>query len=338
MSSKKGQSAAVELKIEISPREVAVLFSTIFLGSLGILGIVRLLNILDSRGLSFIADLVHLFGVVKLGFNLGEEKTRAAFILVSSIVVNYLCAGLSLKSLQLTELCLTVKLCYGFLVQSDVRVFDMYSFFVTLWAIYMVGSKYKSSYHVDSRDNFNMLYLVIACALLSLVIHPMTPDNILSGVTMAFYCYLHFISMLPQLQAVQRREIVDPITANCIFMLGCARLLYVENWVIEILLTQGQSATFLGYTSLDYNNIWWPFIAVLLEIVNGFFLADFCYYYFTLKHIVNVSPLNAAILLKNRTCISHQIWLKERSSDSRFFNFPKDDGIWLVKALCDKLR
>ncbi|KAE8039217.1 hypothetical protein FH972_011646 [Carpinus fangiana] len=77
MSSKKGQSAAVELKIEISPREVAVLFSTIFLGSLGILGIVRLLNILDSRGLSFIADLVHLFGVVKLGFNLGEEKTRA---------------------------------------------------------------------------------------------------------------------------------------------------------------------------------------------------------------------------------------------------------------------
>jgi hypothetical protein len=77
MSAKKGQSAAVGLKIDISPREVAVLFSTIFLGSLGILGIVRLLNILDSRGLSFIADLVHLLGVVKLGFNLGEEKTRA---------------------------------------------------------------------------------------------------------------------------------------------------------------------------------------------------------------------------------------------------------------------
>jgi hypothetical protein len=48
---------------------------------------------------------------------------------------------------------------------------------------------------------------VTACALLSLVVHPMTPDNILSGITMAFYCYLHFISMLPQLQAVQRREV-----------------------------------------------------------------------------------------------------------------------------------
>jgi hypothetical protein len=51
---------------------------------------------------------------------------------------------------------------------------------------------------------------------------------------------------------------------------------------MQMLLTKGQSATFLGYTSLDYNNIWWPFIAILLEIVNGFFLADFCYYYLTL--------------------------------------------------------
>ncbi|XP_059459544.1 uncharacterized protein LOC132189067 isoform X3 [Corylus avellana] len=120
MSGKKGQSAAVELKREISPtpREVAVLMSTIFLGSLGI---VRLVNILDSRGLSFIADLLHLLGVVKLGFNLGE-----------------------------------------------------------------------------------------------------------------------------------------------------------------IVLTKGQSVTFLGYTSPAYNNLWCAFVAILSEIVNGLILADFCYYYLTL--------------------------------------------------------
>ncbi|XP_059459545.1 uncharacterized protein LOC132189067 isoform X4 [Corylus avellana] len=94
MSGKKGQSAAVELKREISPtpREVAVLMSTIFLGSLGI---VRLVNILDSRGLSFIADLLHLLGVVKLGFNLGEivltKGQSVTFLGYTSPAYNNLC-------------------------------------------------------------------------------------------------------------------------------------------------------------------------------------------------------------------------------------------------------
>jgi hypothetical protein len=40
--------------------------------------------------------------------------------------------------------------------------------------------------------------------------------------------------------------------------------------------------TFLGYGFVDYDNIWWAVMGVLSEIVNGFILADFCYYYMTL--------------------------------------------------------
>ena len=98
---------------------------------------------------------------------------------------------------------------------------------------------------------------------------------------------------------------------------------------MQILLTQGQS-TFLGYRFLGYYDIRWAFMGLLSELVNGFILTDFCYYYLTLyvtcfnfanfliiffyfprKHIFIVSPLNAAILILIQslmTCVSHHVW------------------------------
>ncbi|XP_059459529.1 ER lumen protein-retaining receptor-like [Corylus avellana] len=122
---------------------------------------------------------------------------------------------------------------------------------------------------------------LIPCALLSLVIHPTASKNSWSGIAVAFCSYLNSISLLPQLQVIRKRESVDRVTAQYMFWLGCARLVYVENWIIEILLTRGQSVTFLGYDFVRYDNIWWAVMGVLSEIVNGFILADYCYYYMT---------------------------------------------------------
>jgi hypothetical protein len=58
MSEKKRLSGAIKLerKVQPTPREVLVVVSTIFLGGLGIL---PLLSILDSRVVSLIADILH---------------------------------------------------------------------------------------------------------------------------------------------------------------------------------------------------------------------------------------------------------------------------------------
>jgi hypothetical protein len=50
-------------------------------------------------------------------------------------------------------------MCYGFLVESYVFAYDVFSLVGTLVAIFMVGFVNKSSY-VDNQDNFKMLYLV----------------------------------------------------------------------------------------------------------------------------------------------------------------------------------
>ncbi|XP_059459484.1 uncharacterized protein LOC132189027 isoform X1 [Corylus avellana] len=232
--------------------DVVVGVTFLFLGGLGI---TRWLNILDPGGISLIGDAIHMTGAIFLSVTLIQKDTCAALHLV-------------------------VKVSYGGLVKSELRPLDINSILGTLVAIYMVGFKYKSSY-VDKQHNFKLLYLLVPCALLSLVIHPMAQENSWSGITVAFCCYLNSISMLPQLQVMRKRESVDPISAQYICWLGYSRLVYVENWIIEILLTRGQSVTFLGYDFVSYDNIWWTIMGVLSEIVNGFILADFCYYYFT---------------------------------------------------------
>ncbi|KAE8057310.1 hypothetical protein FH972_014011 [Carpinus fangiana] len=269
MSEKKVESAAVESGQKIWPMHLVVTMTVFFLGGLGIM---RSLNILHPIGMSFTGDGIHLVG--------------ALILCGSSLTQKDACAGLSLMSLHLTALHLVVKVSYGGLVESELRPFDPYSFLGTLVAIYMVGFKYKSS-HADKQHNFKMLYLLIPCALLSLVVHPTAPKNSWSGITVAFYSYLNSVSMLPQMQVIRKRVIVDRVTAQYLFWLGWARLVYVENWIIEILLTRGQSVTFLGYGFVDYDNIWWAVMGVLSEIVNGFVLADFCYYYMTLHFDVD---------------------------------------------------
>ncbi|XP_059460536.1 uncharacterized protein LOC132189769 [Corylus avellana] len=274
MSEKERKSAAVESG-EKPPWPMDAVGALTFL-ILGGLGITRWLNMLDPLGISLIGDVIHMIGAIFLGATLTQKDT---------------CAGLSLKSLHLTALHLAVKLSYAGLVKSELRPLDVnsllgtvvaiYSILGTLVAIYMVGFKYKSSY-VDKQHNFKLLYLLIPCALLSLLIHPMTPENSWSGITVAFCCYLNSISMLPQLQVIRKRESVDPVTAQYICWLGFSRIVYVENWIIEILLTRGQSVIFLGYAFVGYDNIWWTIMGVLSEIVNGFILADFCYYYVTI--------------------------------------------------------
>ncbi|KAL3592967.1 hypothetical protein D5086_011607 [Populus alba] len=180
--------------------------------------------------------------------------------------------GLSLKSQELTAIFLAVRLYCSFVMEYDIHtLLDSATLLTTLWVIYMIRFKLRSSY-MEGKDNFAIYYLVIPCAMLALYMHPRTHHNIINRICWAFCVYLESISVLPQLRVMQNTKIVEPFTAHYVFALGVARFLGCAHWVLQVLDTRGRLLTALGYGL-------WPLMVLLSEIVQTFILADFCYYY-----------------------------------------------------------
>ncbi|XP_021902435.1 putative ER lumen protein-retaining receptor C28H8.4 isoform X2 [Carica papaya] len=184
----------------------------------------------DHDNLFVAAEAVHALGISVLIYKLMKEKT---------------CAGLSLKSQELTAIFLAVRLYCSFVMEYDMHtLLDSATLVTTLWVIYMIRFKLRSSY-MEDKDNFAIYYVVIPCALLSLLIHPTTQHNIINRISWAFCVYLEAVSVLPQLRVMQNTKVLD---------------------------TRGRLLTALGHGL-------WPSMVLFSEIVQTFILADFCYYY-----------------------------------------------------------
>lgn len=211
----------------------------------------------DHDNLFVAAEAVHSIGIAVLIFKLMKEKT---------------CAGISLKSQELTALFLAVRLYCSFVMEYDIHtILDLATLAATMWVIYMIRFKLKSSYMVD-KDNFAIYYVVGPCAALALFIHPSTSHNFVNRILWAFCVYLEAVSVLPQLRVMQNTKIVEPFTAHYVFALGVARFLSCAHWVLQVLDSRGHLLTALGYGL-------WPSMVLISEIVQTFILADFCYYY-----------------------------------------------------------
>uniref|UniRef100_M8BK70 Putative ER lumen protein retaining receptor n=1 Tax=Aegilops tauschii TaxID=37682 RepID=M8BK70_AEGTA len=142
--------------------------------------------------------------------------------------------GLSLKTQDLTALFLAVRLYCSFVMEYDIHtVLDTATLVATLFVIYMIRFKLRSTYMVD-KDNFALYYVVIPCAVLALVVHPSTSHNIANRFSWAFCVYLEAVSVLPQLRLMQNTKIVEPFTAHYVFALGVARFLSCAHWVLQI--------------------------------------------------------------------------------------------------------
>ncbi|CAL9126928.1 unnamed protein product [Musa textilis] len=184
----------------------------------------------DHDNLFVAAEAVHALGISVLIYKLTKERT---------------CAGLSLKSQDLTALFLAVRLYCSFVMEYDIHtLLDSATLATTLWVIYMIRFKLKSSY-MEDKDNFAIYYVVVPCALLAFAVHPSTSHNIFNRICWAFCVYLEAVSVLPQLRLMQNTKVLD---------------------------TRGRLLTALGYGL-------WPSMVLLAEIVQTFILADFCYYY-----------------------------------------------------------
>ncbi|KAL6517365.1 hypothetical protein OROMI_033066 [Orobanche minor] len=100
----------------------------------------------DHDNLFVAAEAVHSIGISVLIYKLMKERT---------------CAGLSLKSQELTAIFLAVRLYCSFVMEYDIHtLLDLATLATTLWVIYMIRFKLNSSYMVD-KDNFALYYVAI---------------------------------------------------------------------------------------------------------------------------------------------------------------------------------
>ncbi|KAL0694950.1 hypothetical protein Bca4012_062130 [Brassica carinata] len=213
----------------------------------------------EHDNLFIASEAVHALGISLLIYKLTKEKT---------------CAGISLKTQELTALFLAVRLYCSFVMEFDLHtLLDSATLVTTLWVIYMIRFKLRPTY-MEDKDNFPIYYVVVPCAVVSLLIHPSTRrHHIINRLLWAFCVYLEAVSVLPQLRVMQNTQIVEPFTAHYVFALGIARFLSCAHWILQVVLDSGgRVLTALGYGL-------WPLMVLLSEIIQTFILADFCYYY-----------------------------------------------------------
>ncbi|KAJ6802233.1 putative ER lumen protein-retaining receptor C28H8.4 isoform X2 [Iris pallida] len=254
MGSRRGQANAVVRWLKTQPPKVKAFLCVV--AGMSALAFLRFI-VHEHDNLFIAAEACHALGIAVLIYKLTKDKT---------------CAGLSLKSQDLTALFLAVRLYCSFVMEYDIHtLLDSATLASTMWVIYMIRFKLKSSY-MEDKDNFAIYYVVVPCVLLALLIHPSTSHNILNRISWAFSVYLEAVSVLPQLRLMQNTKIVESFTAHYVFALGVARFLSCAHWVLQVLDTRGRLLTALGYGM-------WPSMVLLSEIVQTFILADFCYYY-----------------------------------------------------------
>ncbi|CAH9077701.1 unnamed protein product [Cuscuta europaea] len=211
----------------------------------------------DHDNLFIAAEAVHAIGISLLIYKLTKGKT---------------CAGLSLKSQDLTAMFLAVRLYCSVVMEYDIHtLLDLATLATTVWVIYTIRFKLNSSF-MDDKDTLSIYYLVIPCAVLALVIHPSTNHHIFNRICWAFCVYMEAVSVLPQLHVMQNTKVIEPFTANYVFALGISRFLSCAHWILQMIDSRGSLLTALGYGL-------WPPMVILSEIVQTFILADFCYYY-----------------------------------------------------------
>ncbi|KAL9260163.1 ER lumen protein-retaining receptor erd-2.2-like protein [Drosera capensis] len=211
-----------------------------------------------SRHFFLASETIHVAGVIILAYKLIRKKS---------------CTGLSLKTQELTAIFTAVRLLCSSALEGDVHtLLDSTMLLSTLWVIYMMRFKLKSTY-IKDLDTMSIYYVLGPAAVLALLIHPKTHHGTFYLILWAFCSYVEAVSVLPQLQLMQNAKMVEPFTAHYVFALGVSRFVGAAHWIIQVYESGGHYLRIIGY-----GHFWIPMV-ILLEIVQTTILADFCYYY-----------------------------------------------------------
>jgi len=198
-------------------------------------------------------DLLHLLSII---------------ILLLKIFTTKSCRGISLKTQSLyclVFICRYLDLFWNF--ESYYNWIMKIIFITTACGIvYLMTIHPVISETYDKKsDSFFLPYLLIPCALVSLVTtHDYHPAELL----WTFSLWLESVAIVPQLIMVhaQAREaggFVDALTSDYVFCLGGYRALYLVNWIYR------------AFTETHYSN-WLAWTAGLIQTL---IYCDFFYYY-----------------------------------------------------------
>ncbi|WCJ37985.1 ER lumen protein retaining receptor family protein [Euphorbia peplus] len=208
-------------------------------------------------------------------FFIAAESIHALgiLVLIYKLIVYKNSSGLSLKSQILTALFLAVRLACSVVMEANIHTaLDFATLMSTLWLIYMIKIKLKSTY-IKELDNMPLYYTVVPSAVLAILIHPRTEHLMIARMLWAFCTYLESVSVLPQLRLMQNAKMIEPFTSHYVFALSVARFIGCAHWIIQVYYGAQQ---YLYLAGTGY--LWFP-MAFLAEMVQTFILADFCYYY-----------------------------------------------------------
>ncbi|GAA0143854.1 hypothetical protein Leryth_017922 [Lithospermum erythrorhizon] len=194
-------------------------------------------------------------------------------ILIHTLIKQKTCSGLSLKTQELTAIFLAVRLLCSLILEADIHtVLDFSTLVSTVWVIYMIRFKLKTTYMAD-MDDFPLYYLLVPAAGLAILVHPYLPFPLFGRILWAFCVYMESVSVLPQLRMMQKAKMIEPFTAHYVFALGISRFFGFAHLILQVYETGGKYLFLIGAGYI------WPPTVLLSEIVQTFILADFCYYY-----------------------------------------------------------
>ncbi|XP_045832607.1 ER lumen protein-retaining receptor erd-2.2-like [Trifolium pratense] len=207
-------------------------------------------------------------------FASGSIHIAGLVILVYKLFVYKTCSGLSLKFQELNAAFLAIRLGLSIHMEGDYRtVFDCIYLLLTLTIIWLMRFRLKSSY-IKEFDNMWLSFLVVPSAILAVLIHPRSPQYYwIARVIFAFTLYLETVAILPQIRYMQNAKMIETFTGYYVFALGISRFLALAYWIIHIYETGGRYLFFFGY------GYYWMVVLQVIEFVQSFILADFCYYY-----------------------------------------------------------
>jgi len=204
-------------------------------------------------------DLIHLFSIIILMLKIYGTKNVK---------------GLSLKTQLLYLLVFSCRYMDLFWNFTSVYNWCMKVLFISTTSTIVFWMRFKKPYckYYDAKqDSFNVLYLVIPTAVLSLVWNEdYTPFEIL----WAFSIYLEAVAIVPQLDMVQKfakesaSGSVENLTAQYMFCLGLYRALYMGNWAYRFFTEWGT---------------YWDPISWAAGTIQTVLYGDFIYYYIKAK-------------------------------------------------------
>jgi len=229
----------------------------ITVGSVSAILLLMKLMITDHDILFLIAEFVHFVGIGFLAYKLIKHKS---------------CAGLSLKTQQLTAGFLAIRLYCSVMMEYDWHtLLDALTLVATLWVCQTMQTSRKGTYNA-ALDATPLALIAGPCAVLAMLAHPTTKHLWMNRVLWAMCVYLEAISVLPQLRMMRKARVVERFTANYVFALGVARFFSCAHWILQVFDGKSYLQTALGRGI-------WPVMVLVSELIQTGILADFCYYY-----------------------------------------------------------